>query len=212
MGLGAQGQNANSGNRGSSWRYEYDVLRALSTIATNTASGADNELVNTDYIAIANGVGYSIGDSASRTLVLSVPGGNVVATLWWNNSTGLQIVPNPPYADFDQVSTSTSVTVVNGAGVLAVNVQDGGNSLTVDLATTARVPSAVSAVANGSTTAGVRSVTLWFRGDNGSVGGVTIPNNGIITYKADAQGDTLNSIAYVVPTTLEARIIITYTT
>ena len=238
------GNLKDNGNKGNNFPYQLAMLKLLGTIATNTASGADNELVNTDYIAIANGVGYSIGDSATRTLVLSVPGGNVVATLWWNNTTGLQIIPAPPYADFDQVSTATSVTVVNGAGVLAVNIQDGGNSITVDnanldaplstlnkeatqllvktaveaintkLTTVARVPSAVNVTAGvgGTTTAGVRSVTLWFRGANGSVGGVPVPNNAIMTFTAGAEEDTLNGIAYVRPTTGEARIIITYTT
>lgn len=315
------GNTKDNGNKGNNFPYQLKNLQLLACIAANTAtSGADNELVNTDYIAIANGVGYSIGDSATRTLVLSVPGGNVVATLWWNNTTGLQIIPNPPYADFDQVSTATSVTVVNGAGVLAVNVQDGGNSLTVDnanldaplstlnkeatqlliqallttidgdtsnldvllstrasevtlaslltccglkaneatqlliqallttidgdtsnldvllstrnaevtqllvktavegintkLTTVARVPSAVNVTAGvgGTTTAGVRSCTLWFRGANGSVGGVAVPNNAIMTFTAGAEEDTLNGIAYVRPTTGEARIIITYTT
>lgn len=126
-------ENGNTyGQKKSNASWQLSVLRLLSTIAAGGGGGADHELVNTDYQAIANGVGYSIGDSITRTLIIDTPTGTVVTTIWWNNTTGLQIIPAPPYADLSQVGASASVTVVNGAGALAVNIQDGGNSITVD--------------------------------------------------------------------------------
>lgn len=215
------GNTKTEGNKGNNFPYQLATLKLLEGILNNTAgAGADYELITYNYEAIAAGPGYSIGDFITRTQIVFVPTGNIVSTLWFNQTTGLPIAA-PVIGNLVPVAGSTSVTVNNlplvlgqalMANSLAVTIASDQSTLSVALATTARIPSAVSAIANGSTTAGVRSVTLWFRGANGSVDGVRIPNNGIITYKADAQGDTLNSIAYVVPTTGEARIIITYTT
>lgn len=70
-------------------------------------------------------------------------------------------------------------------------------------------PHVVQATTNGSTTAGVRAFSIWFRGTGGTLAGVSVPDNGVIEYAAD-RPDTLAAIAYTVPTTGEARVIISY--
>ena len=74
--------------------------------------GSDNELRVTSYKAIANGVGYSLGDFISRTDIIAVPAGTIVATLWFNETTGLTIAV-PPIADLAVVMPATAVTVNN---------------------------------------------------------------------------------------------------
>ena len=98
------------------------------------------------------------------------------------------------------MAASTPVVLASDQSAIPVTLPAGSD-----------IPSVVNAIVNGSTTAGVKSVSLWFRGANGSAGGVGIPNNGIITFTAEP-GKTLSALAYVVPTTLQARIILTYTT
>jgi len=324
------GNTKDKGNNfGNNFPFQIAMLKLLGTISTNTSgSGQDYELITYNYKANKNGAGYSTGNLITRTQIVFVPTGNIISTLWFNQSTGLTIAP-PPIADIDAVLPATAVTVNNLPTVLgqalminslAVTIAsdqsaipvtnpnldvalstrnaeatqllikallttiDGDTSnldvllstrasevtlaslltccglkaneatqlliqallTTIDgdtsnldvllstrnaevtqllvktavegintkLTTVARVPSAVNVTAGvgGTTTAGVRSCTLWFRGANGSVGGVPVPNNAIMTFNAGAEEDTLNGIAYVRPTTGEARIIITYTT
>lgn len=293
------GNTKDNGNKGNNFPFQIAMLKLLGQISTNTtSSGADYELITYNYKANKNGVGYSTGDSITRTQIVFVPTGVIISTLWFNQSTGLTIAA-PPIADIDPVIPATAVTVNNLPAILgqalmnnslAVTIASDQSALpvtnpnldvalstrnaeatqllikalltTIDgdtsnldvllstraseatllavvtalgllstettqllvktaveaintkLTTVARVPSAVNvtAGAGGTTTAGVRSVSLWFRGANGSVGGVAVPNNAIMTFNAGAEEDTLNGIAYVRPTTGEARIIITYTT
>lgn len=217
------GNLKDNGNKGNNFPYQLAMLKLLGTIATNTTgAGADYELITYNYEAIAAGPGYSIGDFITRTQIVFVPTGNIVSTLWFNQTTGLPIAA-PVIGNLVPVAGSTSVTVNNlplvlgqalMANSLAVTIASDQSPLPVTLPTVARVPSAVNVTAGvgGTTTAGVRSCTLQFRGTGGSVDGVSVPNNAIMTFTAGGQDDTLNGIAYVRPTTGEARIIITYTT
>lgn len=58
----------------------------------------------------------------------------------------------------------------------------------------------------GSSTAGIKSVSFWFRGNNGTLAGNTMPNGTRVTYTADGN-DTLNAIAFTPPTTGPSEII-----
>lgn len=300
------GNLIDNGNKGRNMPFQLAMLQLLGQISTNTSgSGQDYELITYNYRAIAAGPGYAIGDFITRTQIVFVPTGNIVSTLWFNQTTGVSIVA-PLITNLVAVAPPSAVTVNNLPTVLgqalminslAVTIAsdqsaipvtnpnldvllstrnaeatqllikaktdnldvalstrnaevtqlliqallttiDGDTSnldvllstraseatqllvktavegINTKLTTVARVPSAVNVTAGvgGTTTAGVRSVTLWFRGANGSVGGVPVPNNAIMTFTAGAEEDTLNGIAYVRPTTGEARIIITYTT
>lgn len=64
---------------------------------------------------------------------------------------------------------------------------------------------------NGSTPAGVQSVSIWFRGNNGTLNGVPVPNGTIQSFSPNKGDDTVGAISYVVPNTGEARVIISYT-
>lgn len=71
-------------------------------------------------------------------------------------------------------------------------------------------PLIVNAVANGATVAGRKSVSLLFRGTGGTLGGVPVPDNSVFTFAPNGGNQSVGSIVYTVPTTGEARIIITY--
>jgi len=248
------GNTGTQGNKKNNMPFQLAMLQLLGQISTNTTgSGQDYELITYNYKAIAPGPLYAIGDFITRTQIVFVPSGNIISTLWFNQTTGVSITPPPLITNLVAVAPPTAVTVNNLPAVLgqalmvnslAVTIASDQSALPVTnpnldaalstlnaevtqllvktaveaintkLTTVARVPSAVNVTAGvgGTTTAGVRSVTLWFRGANGSVGGVPVPNNAIMTFTAGAEEDTLNGIAYVRPTTGEARIIITYTT
>lgn len=75
-----------------------------------------------------------------------------------------------------------------------------------------RVPSVVTATVDGSTTGGVKSVSLWFRGGGGTLDGSSVPGGTRTTFSADDNDDTVASIAYTVPTGGAQEIIITYLT
>lgn len=74
----------------------------------------------------------------------------------------------------------------------------GGTSKTINL---------VEENSNGSTDAGVKSVSLLFRGSGGSLDGVSVPD-GFSTDYSDLSG--VNAIPFTVPTSGEGRIIISY--
>ena len=212
MGLGAQGQNVNSGNRGSSWKYEFSVLEALSQIASNTLAGAsnDHELRVTSYKANKPGVGYSTGDFITRTDIIFVPTGVIISTLWFNETTGLTILP-PPIADLDPFIPPSAVTVSNlpaalgqalMAGSLSVAIASNQSTLPVDLPTTIRTPSLARAIIAGVVAAGARSVSVYNAGTTaGTWLGASIEPGKQFTYSAGGENDTLSAFAYTASAT-----------
>jgi len=102
------------GDKGNNWTWQNSMLQLLGTIVTNTGgtAGQDYELVTTYYKANKNGVGYSLGDSITRTQIVLVPTGVITSTIWFNQTTGL-IIAAPPIADLDVVAPSSSVIVSN---------------------------------------------------------------------------------------------------
>ena len=75
-----------------------------------------------------------------------------------------------------------------------------------------RAPSVSNEVADGSTTGGVKAVSLWFRGTGGTLDGVAVPSGARFTFSADDNNDTVASIPFTVPTGGQQRIIVTYLT
>lgn len=219
------GNLIDNGNKGRNMPFQLAMLQLLGQISTNTSgSGQDYELITYNYRTIAAGPGYAIGDFITRTQIVFVPTGNIVSTLWFNQTTGISIVA-PAIGNLVAVAPPSAVTVNNLPAVLgqalminslAVTIASDQSALPVTnpnldaalstlnaeatqllvktaveaintkLTSVARVPSAVNVTAGvgGTTTTGVRSVTLWFRGANGSVGGVPVPNNAIMTFTA----------------------------
>jgi hypothetical protein len=121
------------GDKGNNWTWQNSVVQLLQDIVNGIAvlPGVDYETRTSMYQAIAAGPGYSIGDIIIRYDVISVPGGIIVSTLWFNQTTQLAIAAPAP-ADIVAIAGSSSVTVINGPLGAAVNIQDGGNSITID--------------------------------------------------------------------------------
>lgn len=116
---------------------------------------------------------------------------------------GLQSIINNAIA-------GTNVTVVNGAGAAAVNIQDGGNSITVDGGTgVQRTPTFLRpAGVAGTVAAGQYSVSFASVGTaNATVGGIILKPNETINFDAGAINNTLSAITYST-TTAGAELII----
>ena len=100
------------------------------------------------------------------------------------------------------LSTSTlaaleSVTVQNPAGAAAVNIQDGGNIITVDSNAIERTPTILRTSASSSVAAGAYSVSFASVGTgNATVGGVTLKVGETINFDAGGIDNTLAAIAY----------------
>lgn len=105
---------------------------------------------------------------------------------------GLQSIIN-------NVLAGTNVTVVNGAGAAAVNIQDGGNSITVDGGTgVQRTPTFLRpAGTSGTIPAGGYSMSFANVGTiNATVGGITLKPGETMNFDAGAINNTLGSVAY----------------
>lgn len=100
------------------------------------------------------------------------------------------------------LSTSTltaleSVTVQNPAGAAAVNIQDGGNTITVDSNAIERTPTILRTSSNSSVAAGAYSVSFASVGTvDATVGGFTLKVGETINFDAGGIDNTLASISY----------------
>lgn len=128
------GNTKDQGNKGNNFPFQLRTLQLLSAIndSINALPGVDYETRTTTYQAVNNGIGYSTGDIIVRYDIINIATGVITSTIWFNQTTQLQITPAPLPGDITQIPGSNSVTVINGPGVNAANIQDGGNSITVD--------------------------------------------------------------------------------
>jgi len=112
----------------------------------------------------------------------------------------------------DQLQTGIDVTVVNGAGAAAVNIQDGGNSITVDGGTgVQRTPAFLRPTGtSGTITAGKYSASFASVGTaDATVGGITLKPGESLNFDAGAINNTLAAITYSTTTAGAELIIIT---
>lgn len=121
------------GNKGNNFPYQLAVLELLGTISSGIAAlpGVDYETRTTMFQANAPGAGYSIGDIIIRYDIIDVATSTISATLWFNQTTQATIAAPIP-AHLTPIAAPSTVTVINGVAGAAVNIQDGGNSITVD--------------------------------------------------------------------------------
>lgn len=128
------GNLKDQGNKGNNFPYQLKTLQLLGAINDSIAAlpGVDRESRTSTYQAIANGVGYSIGDIIIRYDIIDLGTGLLEATIWFNDTLQIQITPAPIAGDLTPISAPSGVTVLNGPAGAAVNIQDGGNSITVD--------------------------------------------------------------------------------
>lgn len=124
---------ANSGTKGSYFRYQFASLKLLELIAANIAAlpGVDFETRTTMFQATAPGPGYAIGDIIVRYDIINVATSVVTSTIWFNQTSQATIAPPAP-GNITPIAAPSSVTVINGPAGAAVNIQDGGNSITID--------------------------------------------------------------------------------
>jgi len=74
---------------------------------------------------------------------------------------------------------------------------------------TSKTINTIQATTNGSTTAGVKSVSLFFRGNGGTLDGMPVPNQYIANFEVTKPEDILPAIPYTVPTSGLSEILIT---
>ena len=103
-----------------------------------------------------------------------------------------------------------SITVQNGAGGSAVNIQDGGNSITVDSNAVVRTPTFLRpAGTDGTVAAGTFSMSFASVGTaNATVGGITLKPGETINFDAGAINNTLGAVSYVTSAPAGAELII----
>lgn len=217
------GNLKDQGNKGNNFPYQLKTLQLLGAISNSISAipGVDHESRTSTYQAIANGVGYFIGNIIIRYDIIDLGTGLIDTTLWFNDTLQTQLIPAPLPGDLTPISAPSGVTVLNGTGGAAVNIQDGGNSITVDatslpLPTGAatettlsalntqftaitRIPSITRATSLATISAGARSISVYNAGSaTGSVLGGTnniLPGE-IFNFDAGGENDTLAAFAY----------------
>lgn len=130
------GNLKDQGNKGNNFPYQLKTLQLLGAINASISAlpGVDYETRTTTYQATCTicGPGYSTGNIIVRYDIIDVATSTLSATVWFNQTlqTTLPLAPLP--GDLTPVSAPSGVTVLNGPAGAAVNIQDGGNSITVD--------------------------------------------------------------------------------
>jgi hypothetical protein len=130
------GNLKDQGNKGNNFPYQLKTLQLLGAINDGISAlpGVDHESRTSTYQATCTicGPGYSNGDIIIRYDIIDLATGLIDTTIWFNDTLQTQLSPAPLPGDLTPVSAPTSVTVLNGPGINAVNIQDGGNSITID--------------------------------------------------------------------------------
>lgn len=108
------GNTKDQGNKGNNFPYQLRTLQLLSSINDGISAlpGVDYETRTSTYQATAIGAGYSIGDILVRYDIINVATGNLVSTIWFNETLQTTIA-QPPVSDITPVSAASSVTVIN---------------------------------------------------------------------------------------------------
>ena len=129
------GNLKDQGNKGNNFPYQLKTLQLLGAINDGISAlpGVDYETRTTTYQATCTicGPGYSTDDIIVRYDIIDVATSTLSATVWFNQTLQTTITAPAP-GNITPISPPSGVTVLNGSGVAAVNIQDGGNSITVD--------------------------------------------------------------------------------
>lgn len=108
---------------------------------------------------------------------------------------------------------TTIDTVLDAIKLDTADIKTATEAIETLLTGVSRTPSIATDLGSGTTTAGVKGVSLWFRGGaDGTLGtpAVTVPNGSRWTFRADDNDDTVAGIAYAAPT--GGNVFITYLT
>lgn len=129
------GNLKDQGNKGNNFPYQLKTLQLLGAINASISAlpGVDYETRTTTYQATCTicGPGYSTNDIIVRYDIIDVATSTLSATVWFNQTLQTTITAPAP-ANLTPISAPSGVTVLNGPAGAAVNIQDGGNSITVD--------------------------------------------------------------------------------
>lgn len=110
--------------------------------------------------------------------------------------TDTQLRATPPLVGIDQTGDNNDVDVINGAGAAAVNIQDGGNSITVDGTITSIF--GTSSLSNGTQTT-VSSSAVQILASNANRKWAVIQNVGVSNIRVGITGVTATTGILVVP-------------
>ena len=226
------GNLRDNGNKGTNYPYQLKTLQLLSEISVNTGTGGGGGPTygsrTAVYQATNNGTGYSTSDIIIRYDLIDIATSTVVSTVWFNQTTQATIAAPAP-GDLTPVSPPSSVTVINGVAGSAVNIQDGGNSITVDGIVTTENQSVFSNLVRDAALDLWIEVRIWDSSINDWVGtpnyyavGDNTPASGMfptmpisyIDYQADitSLGLTVTSILTSLSSTRTPKLISTSTT
>ena len=156
---------------------------SLSNIETNTTGLATEVTLGNIYTELQGGITVDAIDLDIRDLVFATDKVDV------SNSTVA--------LDSATLNALESITVQNGSGAAAVNIQDGGNIITVDSNAAVRTPTILRVSASSSVAAGAYSVSFASVGTaDATVGGQTLKPGETINFDAGAINNTLGAVAY----------------
>lgn len=209
------GNLRDQGNKGTNYPFQLAVLKMLEQIngSITALPGVDYETRTTTYQATATvGGQYSSGNIIVRYDIIDVATSTLAATVWYNQTLQTTILPPLP-ANLTPITAPSGVTVLNGPLGAAVNIQDGGNSITVDGGTgVTRTPTLLRTSGSGTIAAGAYSMSFASVGTaNATVGGMTLKPGETINFDAGAINNTLAAVTYNATTAGAELIIITLT-
>ena len=160
----------------------------LNTLGQKASAASAPVVLSTEQEAIIAGITTAITTLGAGALATE-------ATLLLTN--GL-LTTIDTVLDTIKVDTGDIVTATEGIETLLTGVS--------------KTPSVVTAVADASTTGGVKGLSMWVRGTGGSIGGAPMPDGAKLSWSASDNDDTIGAIAFIVPTGGAGEIIITYLT
>ena len=129
------GNLKDQGNKGNNFPYQLRTLQLLAQIdaSVNAIPGVDFVTRTTTYsVTNANPGQYNLGDILVRYDIIDIVTNLVVSTIWFNQTQGTNLLVAPLVGDYVPITPPSTVFVGNLGGGNAVNIQDGGNSITVD--------------------------------------------------------------------------------
>ena len=129
------GNLKDQGNKGNNFPYQLKTLQLLGAINDSISAlpGVDYETRTSTYEANTTVPGqYNQGNIIVRYDIIDVADGTLFSTIWFNQTLQTTLLLPPAPANLTPITAPSGVTVLNGSGAQAVNIQDGGNSITVD--------------------------------------------------------------------------------
>lgn len=94
------------------------------------SSGNDRELSSQEFLAIANGTGFSTGDTLLRTNVIDTLSATIVATIWFNQTTGSSIAA-PTITDVEPSGLTRDILVSLGDQADAAYTTGSGSMISI---------------------------------------------------------------------------------